>query len=37
MKTVTITQNEIYAAVRPVVQKSKKAYTRKEKHKKGWN
>jgi hypothetical protein len=33
MKTVEITIQEIWAATRPIVQKSKKQYTRKEKHK----
>lgn len=33
MKTVTFTMQEIWAASRPSVQKSKKAYNRKPKHK----
>ena len=33
MKAIEITIQEIWAATRPVVQKSKKQYTRKEKHK----
>ena len=33
MKTVEITIQEIWAATRPIVQKSKKQYTRKEKPK----
>jgi hypothetical protein len=33
MKTVEITIQEIWAATRPIVQKSKKQYSRKEKHK----
>jgi hypothetical protein len=33
MKTIEITIQEIWAATRPVVQKSKKQYTRKQKHK----
>jgi hypothetical protein len=33
MKTITITQQEIWMAMRPAVQKNKKKYTRKEKHK----
>lgn len=33
MKAIEITMQEIWAATRPVVQKSKKQYTRKEKHK----
>lgn len=33
MKTVEITIQEIWAATRPIVQKSKKQYTRKQKHK----
>lgn len=33
MKTIEITLQEIWAATRPVVQKSKKQYSRKEKHK----
>ena len=34
MKTITITQQDIWMATRPTVQKSKKTYTRKVKHKK---
>lgn len=37
MKTITITQQEIWAATRPMVQKSKKIYNRKDKHKRNWN
>jgi hypothetical protein len=33
MKTIEITIQEIWAATRPIVQKSKKAYNRKKKHK----
>ena len=33
MKTIEITIQEIWAATRPIVQKSKKSYTRKKKHK----
>lgn len=33
MKTVELTIQEIWAATRPIVQKSKKQYSRKEKHK----
>jgi hypothetical protein len=33
MKIITITQQEIWMAMRPTVQKNKKKYTRKEKHK----
>lgn len=33
MKIVEITIQEIWAATRPIVQKSKKQYSRKEKHK----
>ena len=33
MKTIEITIQEIWAATRPIVQKSKKCYTRKKKHK----
>jgi len=36
MKTIEITIQEIWAATRPVVQKSKKQYTRKEKHRKNF-
>ena len=34
MKTIVLTQQEIWAATRPIIQKSKKEYSRKEKHKK---
>lgn len=37
LQTIQLTQHEIHQAVRPMVQKNKKAYTRKGKHKKGWN
>jgi hypothetical protein len=33
MKTIEITIQEIWQATRPIVQKSKKAYSRKQKHK----
>ncbi len=33
MKTIQITQQEIWSATRPMIQKSKKTYTRKIKHK----
>lgn len=33
MKTIEITMQEIWAATRPAIQKSKKQYTRKQKHK----
>lgn len=33
MKTIVLTQQEIWAATRSSVQKSKKQYTRKQKHK----
>ena len=33
MKTIEITMQEIWSATRPIVYKSKKQYTRKEKHK----
>ena len=33
MKTIELTMNEIWQATRPIVQKSKKSYTRKVKHK----
>jgi hypothetical protein len=33
MKTIEITIQEIWQATRPIVQKSKKEYTRKQKHK----
>jgi len=33
MKTIEITMQEIWMATRPIVQKSKRDYTRKRKHK----
>ena len=33
MKTIELTINEIWMATRPTIQKSKKSYTRKTKHK----
>ena len=33
MKTIEVTIQEIWQATRPIVKKSKKAYTRKQKHK----
>jgi hypothetical protein len=33
MKKIELTIQEIWAATRPIVQKSKKQYSRKEKHK----
>ena len=33
MKTIQITQQEIFQAMRPAIYKNKKAYTRKAKHK----
>lgn len=33
MKIIEVTQNEIWAATRPSIQKNKKKYTRKLKHK----
>lgn len=33
METIQITLQEIWQATRPIVQKSKKSYTRKNKHK----
>ena len=33
MKTIEVTMQEIWMVTRPVVQKSKKDYTRKRKHK----
>ncbi len=33
MKTVELTMNEIWQETRPTIQKSKKSYTRKTKHK----
>ena len=35
MKTIKVTMKEIYDAMRPSVQKNKKKYTRKTKHKNG--
>ena len=32
-KTIEVTIQEIWQATRPIVQKSKKTYTRKQKHK----
>lgn len=38
MKTIEVTMQEIWMATRPIVQKSKKDYTRKRKHKnQPWN
>jgi hypothetical protein len=34
MEKIEITMQEIWQATRPIVQKSKKTYTRKKKHKK---
>jgi hypothetical protein len=34
MEKIEITMQEIWQATRPIVQKSKKNYTRKKKHKK---
>lgn len=34
MKTIEVTLQEIWAATRPIIQQSKKTYTRKSKHKK---
>jgi hypothetical protein len=34
MEKIEITMQEIWQATRPIVQKSKKSYTRKKKHKK---
>jgi len=34
MKQIEITLQEIWQATRPIIQKSKKQYTRKPKHKK---
>ena len=34
MKKIELTMNEIWQATRPSIQKSKKNYTRKTKHKK---
>jgi hypothetical protein len=33
MKTIEVTIQEIWQVTRPVIQKSKKTYTRKQKHK----
>jgi hypothetical protein len=33
MKTIEVTLQEIWQATRPIVQKSKRDYTRKQKHK----
>jgi len=33
METIQITQQEIWAATRPVIQRNRKKYTRKSKHK----
>ena len=33
MKTIELTMNEIWMATKPTIQKSKKSYTRKTKHK----
>ena len=35
MKKITVTMKEIYDAMRPSVQRNKKKYTRKTKHKNG--
>jgi hypothetical protein len=34
MKRIEVTLQEIWEATRPIIQKSKKKYTRKSKHKK---
>lgn len=34
MEKIEVTMQEIWQATRPIVQKSKKSYTRKKKHKK---
>ena len=34
MEKIEVTMQEIWQAIRPIVQKSKKSYTRKKKHKK---
>lgn len=34
MKTIQVTQKELYDAMKPSIQKNKKKYTRKNKHKK---
>ena len=36
MKTIQVTMQERWAACRPIVQKSKKTYARKPKHKKNY-
>jgi hypothetical protein len=36
MKAIEITIQEIWAATRPIVQKSKKQYNRKKKHRKNF-
>lgn len=36
MKTIELTLQEIWSATRPAIQKSKKQYTRKQKHKKNY-
>lgn len=36
MTTVELTMKEIWQATRPAIQKNKKKYTRKSKHKKGY-
>lgn len=33
METIQVTQQELWQATRPVIQKNKKKYTRKSKHK----
>ena len=35
MKTIKVTMKEIYDAMKPSVEKNKKKYTRKKKHKNG--
>ena len=35
MKTIKVTMKEIYDAMRPSIEKNKKKYTRKTKHKNG--
>jgi hypothetical protein len=37
MKTIEVTIQEIWQATRPIVQKSEKTYTRKQKHKTKFN
>jgi hypothetical protein len=34
MEKIEVTMQEIWQATRPIIQKSKKTYTRKKKHKK---